>query len=79
MDEDYEAAAGQFTFTALTPQPQCINIPIIDDPIFEQTETFNVILLQTVSAGVISQTAVVTIFDDDGGIVYLLYNYNIFY
>ena len=76
--EDYITTSGQFTFTALTPQPQCITIPIINDFVFEQTETFSVTLQQSLSVGVISQTAIVTIFDDDEGKFLLQNLHNVF-
>ena len=63
---DYGAVDYQLIFSNNDAVPKLINIPILDDAVYEPTESFNVQLLDPVTAAVTDpSTAVVTIKDND--------------
>jgi hypothetical protein len=71
---DYSAQSGTVTFPSSTTDPagsaqQTITIPIINDSVLENSETFNVTLTSPSSNATLGNpsTATVTIVDDDGG------------
>ena len=57
--------SGTVTFTSTSAPIFCFNIPITDDGIPEQIESFSVELTQTLSAGVMATSVPVTINDND--------------
>ncbi|MDY0378541.1 MAG: Calx-beta domain-containing protein, partial [Desulfobacterales bacterium] len=62
--EDYEHAAGTVTFAA-GETTKDITFQVYGDTLFEDDETFNVVLSNVVNAAIAEGTGVITIFNDD--------------
>jgi Ca2+-binding RTX toxin-like protein/Mg-chelatase subunit ChlD len=67
-DADYSSRSGTLTFNPGT-ITQTITVPIINDILFETTETFNVTLSSPVNATIADNSGVGTILDNDTPIV----------
>ncbi len=63
---DFSARSGTLNFAAGVTS-QTITVPILNDTIFEQSETFNVLLSAAVNATIADATGVGTIVDDGTG------------
>ena len=66
---DYTTTANTLTFPANSTASQTITVPILDDGTFESSETFNVILSNSVNAAISDNTGIGTITDNDAPIV----------
>jgi gliding motility-associated-like protein len=62
---DYTTTSGTLTFPANTSTAQTITVPILDDGTFESTETFRVVLSNSVNAAIADNTGIGTITDND--------------
>ncbi len=62
---DYTTTSGTLTFAANTTAAQTITVPILDDATFESTETFRVVLSNSVNAAISDNTGIGTITDND--------------
>ncbi|MFS4416283.1 Calx-beta domain-containing protein [Maribacter sp. 2307ULW6-5] len=65
--EDYTETLGQLTFAGNDGETQTISIPIVDDVVLENLESFNVLLsnLSTTAIGILDDTGVVSIIDNE--------------
>ena len=62
---DYTTTSGTLTFPANSTASQTITVPILDDNIFESTETYKVLLSNSVNAAISDNTGIGTIIDND--------------
>lgn len=62
---DFSAATGMLVWASGDTSPRTITIPITNDGVFEQSESFNVVLIQPNGATYGGHLATVTIVDDD--------------
>ena len=65
---DYTTTTNSLTFAANTTTSQTITVPILDDGTYEGSESFNVILSNSVNAAISDNTGVGTITDNDAPI-----------
>ena len=64
---DYTTTAGTLTWTAGQTGDKTITVPIVNDPLDENSENFNVVLSNLVNCATDDDTASVTINDNDDG------------
>ncbi len=62
---DYTSTSGTLTFPANSTATQTITVPILNDATYESTETYKVILSNSVNAAIADNTGIGTITDDD--------------
>lgn len=61
---DYSNTSGTLTF-AVGESSKTITVPILDDLIGENTETFNIVIANATNAAIVTNTTVVSILDND--------------
>ncbi len=65
---DFTAATGTLSWVAGDGSSKVISVPILDDSLAEQSETFNVVLRNAVGSTIGASTATVTITDNEAGV-----------